>query len=127
MKEAKKITTARPASHPPTSFYLNVVLHGPFMLFVYPDFIKAITPRIEGHAYGAGTWLKEKPITGGTHSLAISKEQKPMQVVDESAMPMLSAKSIGLGEADPDGKGHCTFILPKPESIHPRHRVPVQN
>jgi hypothetical protein len=42
-------------------------------------------------------------------------------------VPIISAKSIGLDEADPNSRGHCTFILPKPESIHPRHRVPVQN
>jgi hypothetical protein len=127
MKEPKKTLPAKPAPQPPTNFYLNVVLHGPFVLFVYPDFIKAVTPKIEGHAYGAGTWLKEKPITGGIHSLVISKEQKPMQIVDESAVPIISAKSVGLDEADPDSKGHCTFILPRPESIHPRHRIPVQN
>jgi hypothetical protein len=127
MKEVKKASPGKPAQTIPESCYLNVLLHGPFMLFVYPDFIKAITPKSDGHAYGVGTWLKEKPVAGGIHSLQISKDQKPMQITDESAVPIISAKTVGLDEADPDSKAHVTFILPKPEYLYPRHRVPVQN
>jgi|GEM_PF-4281101 hypothetical protein len=127
MKRSRSAAPAKTAQRRPEGFHLNVLLHGPFMIFVYPEFIKVVTPMLEGHAYGAGTWLKEKPMVPGVHSLVISKEQKPMQITDESAIPVISAKAVGLEEADPDDRGHCTFILPKPEQIYARQRIPVQN
>lgn len=116
------------------SLQLNVVLHGPFMLFLYRDYVRAITADIEGHVYAAGTWLREKPLPEGPYCLTIKANQSHRfgsgsgtPGYDPASLPVVSAVDFGLYEADPNGKGHCSLILPIPEYISTCHRVPVNN
>jgi hypothetical protein len=77
------------------TYQLNVIFHGPFIFVKYDDHIEALTPYIDGHDIGAGTWQMEQPCDADTYTLSgISPQECEWQPPDPSTHVILDPNNF---------------------------------
>ena len=77
------------------TYQLNVIFHGPFLFVIYSDRIEVLSPDINEHDFGAGTWQEETPCDPGTYILKGITEQKiPLPPPSAQTYAILNAKAL---------------------------------
>lgn len=94
------------------TYQLNIIFHGPFIFVIYSDRVEVLSPDVDGHDCGAGTWQEEKPCDPGKYVLKINTKQRSMQGPDNQSHVIIKAKAF------PDLKipttAYYQFVLPLP-------------